>query len=169
LNNKFFFLWSSVVTLVLFSGCATTYYYVSGEKANVIGKEAIFFLSEGLKKIDSPIENDKTIIDYAHEMNKLVNPEGKGSVKKPTSKSWNNLSGVEYKLVIGERKDEILKKLGVPVKKKVAKNPKYDEIWEYDFCTMYFKKDRLRKLKFKKVKSPYYQSEGKRFLWFDIF
>jgi hypothetical protein len=144
--------------LLFLNGCTTTYYYASGEKAKVATRGFLYMFSEVAKQPYSSIE----------EINK--NEENWQKIKeKNPPKNWENLSGVEYNLTTGESQDEILKKVGYPVEKKVAKNPKYDEIWEYDFCTMYFRRTRLKKLVFKKTKEPSFEWIGKRFLWFDIF
>ncbi|MFH2138206.1 MAG: hypothetical protein ABII88_06810 [Candidatus Omnitrophota bacterium] len=119
-----------VIALVT-NGCAESYRYTTGRKAERESKE----LYEALNSLEK-----KGQISF-----------DKGKMKIPVSddKLLNEDEGVEYSFKKGEKKQSIIKKLGEPIKINNSNDKTYDEIWEYDFCSIHFKKGRLSKLYFK--------------------
>ena len=130
-----------------------------GRKEKVMRSVATNFLDVFTQYASKDVKDDKTK-ESLMETDKIFNPRGAESIKEITGKGWNNLSGREYEIKTGEKTEAILKKLGQPLKKETVKNSKYDEIWEYDFCKIYFRKSRVQKLDFIDVKEPAFRYES---------
>lgn len=128
---------------IFLSGCATTYHYSTGRKAEREDKESFYKLNKMLES--GEVELGEETEDIVRNINNTLNPKGEKSLSELCSKE----EGVKYVLKTGEKQESILAKTGEPISKIISLDKKYDEIWEYDFCHMYFKKNRLKKVVFK--------------------
>jgi vacuolar-type H+-ATPase subunit E/Vma4 len=93
------------------------------------------------------------------QLERLANPPGTKTLQELMADGWDALSGEDYTIRVGEKQQDILKKIGPPIAKYQKPLPldrPFDEAWEYSFCLIYFRKDRVRELVFKKVDGPSY-------------
>jgi hypothetical protein len=140
---------------VFYSGCAQTYMYATGEKGELIMRQQIRVfgtIAEVVSEDKHLKEKDEKIFDAIKNLDETVNPDGIEDTFDMLNKGWDNLSGVFYVFKEGERQESILQKAGPPLERKMDKKWKYYEIWEYDFCTMHFRKGKLKKF-YKKEKT----------------
>jgi hypothetical protein len=131
------------LVIVFLNGCANTYHYSTGRKGEREVKESFYILNKMIE--EGEITLGEEFDEFVKKQNKILNPKGKGSLNDLKSKK----EGVSYTFKTGEKQESILAKTGEPIRKIPSDDKKYDEIWEYDFCYMYFKRNKLKKLVFK--------------------
>jgi len=131
------------LVIVFLNGCANTYYYSTGKKAEREDKEFFYTLNKMIE--EGVITPDEKFREFAQKGNEIFNPTGEKSLDDLRSRE----EGVSYTFKTGEKQESILAKAGEPIRKMLSDNKKYDEIWEYDFCYMYFTRNKLKKLVFK--------------------
>ncbi len=145
-HRKLLFL-TSIAFLPLFSGCTQTYLYATGEKGNAMGRRDIHAFAEVSRMFEADGVTINEDLDELgrkfQELDKKINPDGVDDVYEAL-KNWDSLSGVHIEFKRGSKKELIFEKFGKPVEIKPDPKKKYYETWEYDCCTMVFRKNKLK-------------------------
>ncbi|MBI2174025.1 MAG: hypothetical protein HYU33_02375 [Candidatus Omnitrophica bacterium] len=150
-------LWSCCLLLlaasVFTAGCGTSYYYLSGEKAQVAGTLTWHVFTQYAIPGKMP-PTDQQALTAIHKQHF---PAGKSR--------WEELTGVELQCKTGDTQEQVLEQIGEPVTKHAVSGSDLDETWEYDCCTVFFRRGKVKLMKFKEIVQPTYISQSPR--WFD--
>ena len=141
-------------------GCVMKYRYADGDKADVLSRQLTGALFLAKDTSDNAGSNDSTeeIVDKLER-----SPQVTYLTSKYGARKWSELEGVYVEFKQGEKTESILQKAGDPDAIKKSDIKGFDEIWQYDFCIMFIRNNKLKDLKFKDRQGPVYMQQG---LWF---